>query len=274
MNVKVGDKFPDETLLNQDGHERAIAHYTRPSEFDKRLGFNDGYPLIIVFFRGFFCPRDQQQLRMLKDFQDELKVNFGRLISISTDPPMVNSAFRAGLGASWPFFSDENRFLINQLGILDETEGEYADRSLPITFVCNPDLTIKRIYNGWFFVGRPTLEELRTDLRMIMSEQSYYPHEVWKTGERMKIRVPQSYWKKESALGESGLKVSEGEVITFNFNSGNGYIKDSSSGERLFFNFTAIPGEGYRTISPGVKVQFEIIESSTGKSALNIQKIT
>src|SRR3712207_8282086 len=31
-----------------------------------------------------------------------------------------------------------------------------------------PILTIHRIYNGWFFVGRPTLEELRHDLREIM----------------------------------------------------------------------------------------------------------
>ena len=40
--------------------------------------------------------------------------------------------------------------------------------ALPYTFSLFPDLTIHRIYNGWWFVGRPTLEELRQDMRAIM----------------------------------------------------------------------------------------------------------
>ena len=41
---------------------------------------------------------------------------------------------------------------------------------LLVTFSLYPDLTIHRIYNGWWFVGRPTLEELRQDLRAIMQK--------------------------------------------------------------------------------------------------------
>ena len=40
--------------------------------------------------------------------------------------------------------------------------------ALPYTFSLLPDLTIHRIYNGWWFVGRPTVEELRQDLRAMM----------------------------------------------------------------------------------------------------------
>jgi hypothetical protein len=39
---------------------------------------------------------------------------------------------------------------------------------VPYTFSLLPDLTIHRIYNGWWFVGRPTNEELRQDLRVMM----------------------------------------------------------------------------------------------------------
>jgi cold shock CspA family protein len=40
----------------------------------------------------------------------------------------------------------------------------------------------------------------------------------------------------------------------------------------VFFNFTAIPGEGYRTLSPGTPVRFELVENETGPTARNIQK--
>lgn len=46
---------------------------------------------------------------------------------------------------------------------------EHGLVALPYTFSLHPDLTIHRIYNGWWFVGRPTLEELRQDLRAIMA---------------------------------------------------------------------------------------------------------
>ncbi len=208
---------------------------------------------------------------MLVDFQKELQVNFGRLVSISVDSPRVLSAFRAGLGATWPFFSDENRELITSLGILDETEGEYAYTAQPYTFICNPDLRIRKIYDGWFFVGRPTAEELRQDLRRIMSEQDYYPYEAWNTEGRKQLRVPQHFWATGRPLGASGNPVSEGFVLHFDKQSGNGMIVDEQDDQKLFFNFTTIPGEGYRTISAQTRVKFEIVETATGKSALNIQ---
>ena len=40
--------------------------------------------------------------------------------------------------------------------------------AVPYTFSLAPDLTIHRVYNGWWYVGRPTLEELRQDFRALM----------------------------------------------------------------------------------------------------------
>jgi hypothetical protein len=36
---------------------------------------------------------------------------------------------------------------------------------VPFTFALLPDLRIHRIFNGWYFVGRPTPEELRLTIR-------------------------------------------------------------------------------------------------------------
>src|SRR5947209_5324260 len=164
-NLKVNDQFPDIELPDHRNELTRLSQFTKPGLLDQHLGFLDGYPLILVFYRGFFCPRDQQQMGQLVGFQRELAVNYGKLVAVSADPPLVQAAFRAGLGAQWTFLSDEQRTVIKQIHILDETEGEYAYRAQPYTFVLRPNLRIYKIYNGWYFVGRPTNEELRPDLR-------------------------------------------------------------------------------------------------------------
>lgn len=169
--------------------------------------------------------------------------------------------------------SDENREVIEQVNILDETEGEYAYRSQPYTFILRPDLTIYKIYNGWFFIGRPTLEELRLDLRAIMETLSYYRYEAYNNPQVRQIRIPQQEWANGvPVLGATGLPVKQGVVLSFDLKTGNGAIA-TDAGEDIFFNFTAIPGEGYRTLKPRTPVKFEIIESKFGLIAHNIQPI-
>lgn len=48
-------------------------------------------------------------------------------------------------------------------------------------------------------------------------------------------------------------------------------ITRAGSGDVVFFHFTALPGQGYRIIRPGVPVQFEVFETRTGPTARNIQ---
>jgi hypothetical protein len=88
-NLKVGDTFPDFELPDHRKKPRRLSRLTGPSPLDEKLGLEDGYPLIVVFGRGFFCPRDQEQMRQLVQFQSELAVNFSRLVTLSADPPMV-----------------------------------------------------------------------------------------------------------------------------------------------------------------------------------------
>ncbi|WP_017319355.1 redoxin domain-containing protein [Mastigocladopsis repens] len=271
-NLQIGEKFPDFQLPNHRNEITQLSQLTKPSLLDEKLGFLDGYPLILVFYRGFFCPRDQQQMRQFVQFQDELKVNYCQLVTVSADSPIAQAAFRAGLGAQWTFLSDEKREVIRQIHILDETEGEYAYRAQPYTFVLRPDLTIHKIYNGWFFVGRPTLEELRLDLRTIMETHSNYRYEAYNTPEVQQIRIPQQEWAEgQPLLGANGLLVAQGVVSWFDFQTGHGIIA-TDAGEEVFFNFTAIPGEGYRTIKPGTRVKFERVHSKSGMTARNIQQ--
>jgi peroxiredoxin len=103
--------------------------------------------------------------------EPELKVNYCHLAVVSTDLPEVSAAFRAGLGASViAFLSDPDRRAINELDIVEQTAPGFKHGlvAVPYTFSLAPDLAIHRVYNGWWYVGRPTLEELRQDFRALL----------------------------------------------------------------------------------------------------------
>ena len=168
---QVGQCFPDLCLPDHTGHLIRLSQLTAPDEFSRRIGFATGQPLIVVFYRGFFCPRDRMQLSQLVSFYPEVVLNQVGLVAISVDAPIVAAAYRAGLGAAFPFLSDQERTALRQLGIVDNTDGEYPNVAIPHTFCLTPELRIDKIYTGWWLAGRPTVEELRHDVRALRQQQ-------------------------------------------------------------------------------------------------------
>jgi peroxiredoxin len=106
-----------------------------------------------------------------RDLAPELSVNYCHLAAVSVDPPDVAGALRTGLGATFHFLSDHERRAITELDIVDETDTKHPRIAIPYTFSLANDLTIHRIYNGWWYLGRPTVEELRADLRTLMERR-------------------------------------------------------------------------------------------------------
>ena len=99
-------------------------------------------------------------------------MNYCHLAAVSVDPPDVMGALRAGLGANFHFLSDHERRAVRQLDIVDATDSKHPEIAIPYTFSLAPDLTIHRVYNGWWYLGRPTVEELRADLRALMERRA------------------------------------------------------------------------------------------------------
>ncbi len=126
----------------------------------------EGDPLVVNFFRGWWCPKEQTAFRALVRLQDEAEVAYTRFVSISIDEPVVLSAFRAGLGARWTFLSDSERRYQATLGLLETTDTLHRPY-VPTTFTVFPDLRIHKVYNGYWYGGRPSNDELRRDLREI-----------------------------------------------------------------------------------------------------------
>jgi peroxiredoxin len=109
----------------------------------------------------------------LTEFQHELDINYCHLAVVSTDAPEISAAFRTGLGATYTFLSDHERRAVTELDILDLTDSRHPRIAYPWSFSVGPDLAIHKVYDGGWFVGRPTVEELRHDLRAMMGV--YHP---------------------------------------------------------------------------------------------------
>ena len=64
----------------------------------------------------------------------------------------------------------------------------------------------------------------------------------------------------------------EGKVKWFNAEKGFGFIEVEGK-EDVFVHFSAIQGDGYKSLDEGQKVSFEIVEGQRGKQAANVNKI-
>ena len=63
-----------------------------------------------------------------------------------------------------------------------------------------------------------------------------------------------------------------GVVSSFDNEEGYGFI-ETDEGEHLFVHHSSIEMEGFRTLSPGAKVIFDIIDGKRGLEAKHVRKI-
>ncbi|MCM3713504.1 cold-shock protein [Halalkalibacter oceani] len=63
-----------------------------------------------------------------------------------------------------------------------------------------------------------------------------------------------------------------GTVKWFNAEKGFGFI-EVEGGNDVFVHFSAITGEGFKTLDEGQSVEFEIVEGDRGPQAANVVKL-
>lgn len=68
------------------------------------------------------------------------------------------------------------------------------------------------------------------------------------------------------------MKVT-GQVKWFNNAKGYGFI-GRDNGSDVFVHYSAIVGDGYRTLQQGDQVEFEIVEGQKGPQAANVVRLT
>lgn len=65
--------------------------------------------------------------------------------------------------------------------------------------------------------------------------------------------------------------MAKGKVKWFNDAKGYGFIS-REEGEDVFVHHTAIVAEGYRTLSEGQDVEFDIVKGPKGEQATNVKR--
>jgi peroxiredoxin len=153
-DIAPGAPFPDYELTDHAGKRRKLSELQ---------GID---PMVVVLGRGGFCPKDRRQAEGLVQLHREIEVGYCRLVTISTDNLIETNEFRTGIGAHWPFLSDAARKVQKDLDIAEYTDPTH-NPMIPHTIVLEPELIIFKIYNGYWYFGRPTVEELRQDLREV-----------------------------------------------------------------------------------------------------------
>ena len=88
------------------------------------------------------------------------------MVTISTDSLHELREFRDAVGAQWTFLFDAGRKVQKDLEIQEYTDPHH-DPMIPHTLVLEPGLVIYKIYNGYWFWGRPSTAELWQDLREV-----------------------------------------------------------------------------------------------------------
>ncbi|HOC81871.1 MAG TPA: cold-shock protein [Synergistales bacterium] len=65
----------------------------------------------------------------------------------------------------------------------------------------------------------------------------------------------------------------QGTVKWFNEAKGYGFITPDE-GNDVFVHFSAIQGEGFKTLAEGQRVEFEVVQGEKGPQAANVEKIS
>jgi cold shock protein len=67
--------------------------------------------------------------------------------------------------------------------------------------------------------------------------------------------------------------MATGTVKWFNADKGYGFIAQSEGGDDVFVHFSAIEGQGYKSLDEGATVEYEIEQGPKGPQARNVSLV-
>jgi CspA family cold shock protein len=90
---------------------------------------------------------------------------------------------------------------------------------------------------------------------------------------RVLVKVDDGSWLEPSfSVVRRRAQLAQGTVKWFSNEKGYGFI-EREQGEDVFVHFSAITMDGYKTLTEGQRVEFEIVQGQKGLQAANVVAI-
>ena len=157
-DIVPGATFPDYELPDHTGKHRKLSE------------LQGGDPMILVLSRGRLLPEGPPPARGFVQLFREMEVGYCRLVTHQHRQPARDQRVPLGRrrALAVPVRSRAARY--RRISTSPSTPIPTHNPMVPHTLVLEPGLVVHKIYNGYWFFGRPTLEELRQDLRAVTAK--------------------------------------------------------------------------------------------------------
>jgi peroxiredoxin len=179
-DVVPGATFPDFELTGTDKQRHKLSE----------LQGDD--PMVLILSRGHFCPKDHQQHLELASWQSAVAVSYTKIVTICSGNLSDAGHLKQSTGAFWHFLADTRNQVRDELDIHEYTD-THNNPMVPHTLVLEPGLIVYSIYCGYWYWGRPSLHDLRVDLRAVMQKRPDFDptaqglREAWDSGDKSKF---------------------------------------------------------------------------------------
>lgn len=142
--IGVGQAAPDFELTSINGQSVSLASMRK-----------DG-PVVVVFYRGDWCPICRQQLTELAEAKPQFDARGASVVAVSVDAAEKNAALAERVGANFPLLADPDLATIRAYDV--EHVGE--DIARPSTYVIGRDGQVTWAWVGERAGDRPDLEHI------------------------------------------------------------------------------------------------------------------
>ena len=133
---RVGQKAPHFTLPDKYGSPMRLSELLAASPAGENDKERKDPWVLLVFYRGYWCPSCNADLRSLQKRQDEFTARGVRIVAVSSDPPDVTRNYADKQGFTFTFLSDAGTEVIREYDLLREGSGSRrADVARPAQFL-------------------------------------------------------------------------------------------------------------------------------------------
>jgi peroxiredoxin len=150
--IKVGMTLQDFELPDENG------------ELHRLSDLQGSDAMVLHLARGEHCPRERQHHFELLRFARWCPVAFTQIVSIFPGVKHDTYKMKIATGAEWTFLADEELRVCEALEIDEYTDTHHDYAVVPHTLILSPGLKVEKVYVGYWFWGRPSPEQLWSDL--------------------------------------------------------------------------------------------------------------